>query len=98
MIYIKKSKIVKIGIESKFKVRMKGAIAAVILDGHKWNYLKKKDEDIWEGKVTVQTDNVTLCALKPCNVFTEVFTISTQLPTASLLMLTKSQEKLKLKK
>lgn len=93
-----KSQIVKIGIESKFKVRMKGAIAAVILDGHKWNYLKKKDEDIWEGKVTVQTNNVTLCALKPCNVFTEVFTISTQLPTASLLMLTKSQEKLKLKK
>lgn len=89
-----KSQIVKIGIETKFKVRMKDANAAVILDGKKWNYLKKKDEDIWEGKVTVQTENVTLCALKPCNVFTEVFNIKTQYPTASLLMLTRSMERL----
>ena len=43
---------------------------------------------------TVQTENVTLCALKPCNVFTEVFNIKTQYPTASLLMLTRSMERL----
>lgn len=69
--------ILKIGNETKFKVRIKGALAVFVLDGKKWSYLKKKDEDLYEGQVIIQGEQVSICSLKSCNVYTEVFQFKT---------------------
>ena len=64
---------IKKGNEVKFKVRVKGALVVAVLDGKKWTYLKRKDESVYEGQTVIQTDNVSICSLKACNVYTEVF-------------------------
>ena len=59
--------------EFKFKVRVKGASSVVVLDGRKFNYLKRIDGETYEGQFTIQTDNVCICSLRSSNVFTEIY-------------------------
>ena len=63
----------KKGMEFKFKVRVKGASSVVVLDGRKFNYLKRIDGETYEGQFTIQTDNVCICSLRSSNVFTEIY-------------------------
>ena len=66
-LYLKK------GVVTKFKVRIKGALHASLLDGNKWTNLKKVEDDVYEGQKVVETDNVSICCVRGKNVFTEVF-------------------------
>ena len=66
-IYLKK------GTNTKFKIKIKGAHSVFLLDGNKWTFLKKIEDNIFEGQKEIKTDNVSICCLKNKNVFTEVF-------------------------
>ena len=44
-----------------------------MLDGRKWNYLRKKEDEIFEGNVTIESENVVLCAMRNRNIYTEVY-------------------------
>ena len=61
------------GIVTKFKVMIKGAQSAFILDGNKWMQLKRIEENIFSGQKEIKNDNVSICCIKKQNVFTEVF-------------------------
>ena len=65
-IYLKK------GMNTKFKIKLKGAHSVFILDGNKWMPLKKTEDNIFEGQKEIKTENVSICCLKNKNVFTEV--------------------------
>ena len=66
-IYLKK------GMNTKFKIKLKGAQSVLLLDGNKWTPLKKTEDNIFEGQKEINTENVSICCLKNKNVFTEVF-------------------------
>ena len=66
-IYLKK------GTNTIFKIKIKGAHSAFLLDGNKWTNLKKVEDNIFEGQKEIKSDNVSICCLKNKNVFTEVF-------------------------
>ena len=66
-IYLKK------GMNTKFRIKIKGAHSALLLDGNKWTPLKKTEENIFEGQKEIKSENVSICCLKHKNVFTEVF-------------------------
>lgn len=66
-LYLKK------GVVTKFRVRIKGALHASLLDGNKWTNLKKVEDDVYEGQKVIETDNVSICCVRGKNVFTEVF-------------------------
>ena len=68
-----RSKILYIGQNSKFKVRVRNAKFVVVLDGRKWNFLKKKEEDIFEGIIKIKSENIVVCALRNNSIYTEVF-------------------------
>lgn len=72
-LYEPKSYYLKKGSDVKFKVKVKNATNVVVLDHKQWNYLKRKSEDIWEGSVVIQNEDITICAQKGLLVFTEVF-------------------------
>jgi hypothetical protein len=72
-IFEPKSKILKKGASVKFKIRVKNAQNVAVLDYKQWNFLKTKDDDIWEGTVTIKSDFVTVCSQKSSSLFTEVF-------------------------
>ena len=61
------------GVMTKFKIRIKGALHASLLDGNKWTSLKRIEEGLYEGQKIIETDNVSICCLRGKNVFTEVF-------------------------
>ena len=61
------------GIDYKFKIRVKGASNVAVLDGRKFNFLKRIDMEIYEGQYTIHTDNVCICCLRSGNVYTEIF-------------------------
>jgi hypothetical protein len=61
------------GIITKFRVLIKGAHSAFILDGNKWMQLRKVEENVFSGQKEIKTDNVSICCIKNKNVFTEVF-------------------------
>lgn len=61
------------GIMTKFKVIIKGAHSAFVLDGNKWMQLKKIEENVFSGQKEIKNDNVSICCIKNKNVFTEVF-------------------------
>ena len=65
------------GMNTKFKIKLKGAHSVFILDGNKWMPLKKTEDNIFEGQKEIKTENVSICCLKNKSVFTEVlrFTI-----------------------
>jgi len=68
-----RSGFIRKGVVIKFRVRIKGASNASILDGHKLINLKRKEDDVYEGQKMLETDNVSICCLRGKNVFTEVF-------------------------
>lgn len=72
-VYEPKSKILRIGQEARFRVRVRNAKNVVVLDGRKWNFLKKKEDDIFEGIIAIKCENVVICALRNNNLYTEVF-------------------------
>ena len=72
-LYEPKTKILKIGQDTKFKVRVRGAKNVAVLDGRKWNYLRRKEDDIFEGNVVIENESVVLCAMRNKNIYTEVF-------------------------
>ena len=61
------------GVNTKFKIKIKGAHSVFLLDGNKWTSLKKTEESVFEGEKEIKTENVSICCLKNKNVFTEVF-------------------------
>ena len=68
-----RSTVLKKGSEIKFKIRVKGAFSVAVLDGRKFNYLKKIDVETYEGIFTIQTENVCICSLRSSNVYTEIY-------------------------
>ena len=72
-LYEPKTKILKIGQGIKFRVKIRGAKNVAVLDGRKWNYLRKKEDEIFEGIVTIESENVVLCAMRNRNIYTEVY-------------------------
>ena len=68
-----KTKILRIGQEAKFRVRVRNAKTVFVLDGRKWNFLKRKDDDIFEGTIPIKCENIVVCALRNNNIYTEVF-------------------------
>ena len=65
--------VLKKGNEIKFKIRVKGAYSVAVLDGRKFNYLKKIDIETYEGTFVIQTENVCICSLRSSNVYTEIY-------------------------
>ena len=61
------------GIITKFKVIIKGAQSAFVLDGNKWMQLKKVEENVFSGQKEIKNDNVSISCIKNKNVFIEVF-------------------------
>ena len=72
-VYEPRSAVLKQGSDVNFRIRVKGAIAVAVLDGRKWTYLHKVEDNIYEGRTIISSDNVSICSLKACNVYTEVF-------------------------
>ena len=68
-----KNKILRIGQDAKFKVRVRNAKYVVVLDGKRWNYLRRKEDDIFEGIIPIKSENIVVCALRNNNIYTEVF-------------------------
>ena len=68
-----KTTFIKKGSNTKFKVKIQGAMAVYILDGNKWHNLKKTEKDIYEGTKEIKTDNVSICCLREKKIFTEVY-------------------------
>ena len=68
-----RNKILRIGQDAKFKVRVRNAKYVVVLDGKRWNYLKRKDDDIFEGIIPIKNENIVVCAMRNNNIYTEVF-------------------------
>ena len=71
-IFEPRSKILRIGQDAKFKVRVRNAKTVFVLDGRKWNFLKRKDDDIFEGVIQIKNENIVVCALRNNNIYTEV--------------------------
>ena len=72
-LYEPKAKILKIGQETRFKVRVRGAKNVAVLDGRKWNYLRRKEDDLFEGHFVIENESVVLCAMRNKSIYTEVF-------------------------
>ena len=68
-----RNQVLRIGNDVKFKIKVKGASIVAILDGRKFNYLKKIDVETYEGTFTIQTENVCICSLRSSNVYTEIY-------------------------
>jgi hypothetical protein len=68
-----RSSYLKKGVMTKFKIRIKGALHASLLDGNKWTALKRVEEGLYEGQKIIETDNVSICCSRGKNIFTEVF-------------------------
>ena len=72
-LYEPKNHFLKIGQETKFKVKVKDARVVFVLDGRHWNYLKRREDEVFEGSVSIKNENVCICALKGSNVYTEIY-------------------------
>jgi hypothetical protein len=73
-----KTMYIRKGMVTKFKFRIKGAHSVFLLDGNKWTFLKKVEENTFQGQKEIKTDYVSVCCLKNKNVFTEVFRFKTK--------------------
>ena len=71
--YLNQKVKLRIGQEARFRVRVRNAKTVFVLDGRKWNFLKRKDDDIFEGIFPIKCENVVVCALRNNNIYTEVF-------------------------
>ena len=68
-----RNKILRIGHDAKFKIKIRNAKNVVVLDGKKWNYLKRKEVDVYEGIIPIKNENIVVCALRNNDIYTEVF-------------------------
>ena len=68
-----RNKILKIGQDAKFKVKVRNAKYVVVLDGKRWNYLKRREDDIWEGIIPIKSENIVVCTMRNNDIYTEVF-------------------------
>lgn len=75
-LYEPKSLNLKIGQETKFKVKVKDATIVVLFDGKNKQHLKKTEDNIYEGVFPVINTNLVICSLKKANIYTEVFEFS----------------------
>ena len=64
--------ILRVGEDFKFKIRVKNANHVCVVDGRKFNFLRKTDENTFEGQVEINNENVCLCCNRN-NVFTEIY-------------------------
>ena len=72
-LYEPRNRILRIGQDTRFKVRIRGAKNVAVLDGRKWVYLRRKEDELFEGNVVIENESVVLCAMRNRNIFTEVF-------------------------
>lgn len=72
-LYEPKSEFLKVGQDVKFNVKIRNAKNVFVIDGNRWNYLKRKEDDTFEGVVNIKSSNVSICKLKSGGVYTEVF-------------------------
>ena len=56
------------GSDVKFKVKVKGASIVCVLDEKKFNFLKRIEEEVYEGQFIIHTENVSLCSMRSSNV------------------------------
>ena len=68
-----RNRILTVGQEYKFKVKINNCKHIVVLDGRRWNYLKKIDNGIYEGSVRIKTEHIVLCGMRENNMYTEIF-------------------------
>ena len=80
-----KTTILRKGFEYKFKIRARGTSNVAVLDGRKFNYLKKIDMETYEGQFIILSDNVCICSLRSANVFTEIFRFRVHTDSSYLL-------------
>lgn len=71
-VYEPKDKILRLGQDAKFKVKVRRAKYVAVLDGRKWNYLKRKEDDMYEGSVNIKNESVVIVAMRNNNLYTEV--------------------------
>ena len=64
---------IRIGNDTNFRVKIPDSVGCIVLDNDRWNYLKKREKDVYEGVVNCQNENVIICSVKNNNVVTEVF-------------------------
>ena len=64
--------ILRVGEDFKFKIRVKNANHVCVVDGRKFNFLRRTDENTFEGQVEINNENVCLCCNRN-NVFTEIY-------------------------
>ena len=78
---------IKIGQENNFKIKVPNSEGVCILDGKDWNYLKrkKKDKNIWVGKVMINNENILVLSMKANSLFTEVFQLKANHATSNFL-------------
>ena len=89
---------IKIGQENDFKIKVPNSEGVCVLDGRNWTYLKrkKKDKNLWIGKVTVNSENISVLSMKDNSLFTEVFQLKAHNVNSDLLRSGKfSKEKFK---
>ena len=67
------NKFLKIGQNQRFKVKVMDAKFVFVLDGRKWNILKKSENGLYEGNFVIKNENIVICALKSNNIYTEIF-------------------------
>jgi hypothetical protein len=80
-----KTTILRKGYEYKFKIRARNASNVAVLDGRKFNFLKKIDMETYEGQCIILSDNVCICSLRSGNVFTEIFRFRVHTDSSYLL-------------
>ena len=64
--------VLRVGEDFKFKIRVKNANHVCVVDGRKFNFLRRTDENTFEGQVEINNENVCLCCNRN-NVFTEIY-------------------------
>ena len=64
---------IRIGNDTNFRVKIPDSVGCIVLDNDRWNYLKRREKDVYEGVVNCQNENVIICSVKNNNVVTEVF-------------------------
>ena len=64
--------VLRVGEDFKFKIRVKNANHVCVVDERKFNFLRRTDENTFEGQVEINNENVCLCCNRN-NVFTEIY-------------------------
>jgi len=68
-----RNRILTVGQEYRFKIKINNCKHIVVLDGRRWNYLKRIDNGIYEGSVRIKNEQIVLCGMRENNMYTEIF-------------------------